>query len=300
MLLEALITIALNGSFAYLLLLLSRKIKQKYQKDENFTLKVLYYPVSFLSLFFLWSLPITTLRELQVSETILMTLALIILPIAILYTKRFYQTWSIEEKDKMNIFFQKVFLGGLILSVVVFTVLNLSSIHDLETTDKPLQESSEQNCEEYYLAETEEEDKEVYQGEIHNLGDVVTTNKLELRVESVRNAESNGTDYGEIDSCATYVVPTLTIKNTGSEIYEYNGMFTTSLKDTEGVRYIRSAFMEDKVTGSSLMQVSIKPGQSVTGELVFEVPEKAKGLILIYSSLGINPDNKPAAIKLSN
>lgn len=104
------------------------------------------------------------------------------------------------------------------------------------------------------------------------LNEAGTTGSLEVTVTSVESTSSYGSDYSEETPTGVYQVVALEVKNTGNE----SSMFDDSsvkLVDESGAQH--STASETMTSNQDMFLENINPGNSISGEAVFDVPEDA-------------------------
>ncbi|KAB1187503.1 MULTISPECIES: DUF4352 domain-containing protein [Haloferax] len=110
------------------------------------------------------------------------------------------------------------------------------------------------------------------------IGEVVEDNTLAMIVKGVEKTEKIGR-FQEADSGKTYVVADLAIKNrTSDEFIGFSGLLQTRLKDDEDYTYDQTFAS----TGKNLDGGQIAPGEVSRGDIVYEVPKDASGLIMQF------------------
>ena len=81
------------------------------------------------------------------------------------------------------------------------------------------------------------------------------------------------------DAVDVYVV-SVTIKNTGDEMRDYNLFYWEALDD-EGARYDATLYLEDQALDTG----EIQPGETVTGNVGFELPKGKQVVSVTYSPM---------------
>lgn len=110
------------------------------------------------------------------------------------------------------------------------------------------------------------------------VGERVGDDSFAMVVENVEETTEIGT-FQEADSGNVFVVVTAGVKNeTGDEYINFNSFLQTRLKDAEDYTYDP----ELAVTGRPLEGGQLAPGEVSRGDIVFEVPEDADGLVLQF------------------
>lgn len=119
---------------------------------------------------------------------------------------------------------------------------------------------------------------------VAKVGESVTDKDLDFVVTDITTAKTLGNSFTEKDAQGTFQVITLKITNQGKETKTIDSsMF--QLTDSEGRTFDRSVegqsakgFGEGNV---DLFLQQVQPGLSVTGDIVFDIPDNASGLQLI-------------------
>lgn len=119
---------------------------------------------------------------------------------------------------------------------------------------------------------------------IVKIRDEVIANDLAFTVTDISQAKSLGSSFTKADAQGTFNVVTLTIKNVGKETVTIDSSMMKII-DSEGRKFDRSV---DGQTAKGLSQgkvdlflQQVQPGLSVTGDLVFDLPDDATDLKLI-------------------
>lgn len=119
---------------------------------------------------------------------------------------------------------------------------------------------------------------------VAKVGESVTDKDLDFVVTDITTAKTLGNSFTKKDAQGTFQVITLKITNQGKETKTIDSsMF--QLTDSEGRTFDRSVegqsakgFGEGNV---DLFLQQVQPGLSVTGDIVFDIPDSATGLQLI-------------------
>ena len=119
---------------------------------------------------------------------------------------------------------------------------------------------------------------------VAKIGDAVTANDLSFTVTDISKAKSLGNSYSKKESQGTFNVITLNIKNTGKETATIDSSMM-KITDSQGRKFDRSiegqtakGLSQGKV---DLFLQQVQPGLSVTGEIVFDLPDDATDLKLL-------------------
>lgn len=119
---------------------------------------------------------------------------------------------------------------------------------------------------------------------VAKIGEAVTANDLSFTVTDISKAKSLGNSYTKKESQGTFNVITLNIKNTGKETATIDSSMM-KITDSQGRKFDRSiegqtakGLSQGKV---DLFLQQVQPGLSVTGEIVFDLPDDATDLKLL-------------------
>lgn len=109
------------------------------------------------------------------------------------------------------------------------------------------------------------------------IGDLVEGEDVHLVVESAeRTSEIN--EFVEADEGNVLVVVALAYKNVSDDFHSVSGFLQTRVRDDENYTYDQSLFG----TGQALNDGQIAPGEVERGDVVYEIPEEAGGLVLEF------------------
>lgn len=110
------------------------------------------------------------------------------------------------------------------------------------------------------------------------IGEIVEDDTLAMLVNDVERTAQIG-EFQQAESGRTYVVVELAIKNvTSDEFINFSGLLQTRLKDDEDYTYDQTFAS----TGRNLEGGQIAPGEVSRGDVVYEVPEDASGLVMQF------------------
>ncbi|AUV83185.1 hypothetical protein C2R22_17305 [Salinigranum rubrum] len=110
------------------------------------------------------------------------------------------------------------------------------------------------------------------------IGEVVQDDTLAMVVNGIEETAQIG-EFQQAESGRTYVVVDLAIKNvTSDEFISFSGLLQTRLKDDEDYTYDQTFAS----TGRNLEGGQIAPGEVSRGDVVYEVPEDASGLVMQF------------------
>ncbi len=119
---------------------------------------------------------------------------------------------------------------------------------------------------------------------VAKLNDTVTDKDLAFTATGVTTAKSLGSSYTKKDAQGTFYVVTLNVKNVGKETVTIDSSMI-KITDSQGRKFDRSI---EGQTAKGLSQGKIdmflqqvQPGLSVTGDIVFDLPDDATDLKLL-------------------
>lgn len=119
---------------------------------------------------------------------------------------------------------------------------------------------------------------------VAKLDDTVTDKDLAFTATNVSTAKSLGSSYTKKDAQGTFYVVTLNVKNVGKETATIDSSMI-KITDSQGRNFDRSI---EGQTAKGLSQgkvdmflQQVQPGLSVTGDIVFDLPDDATDLKLL-------------------
>lgn len=119
---------------------------------------------------------------------------------------------------------------------------------------------------------------------VAKLNDTVTDKDLAFTATNVTKAKSLGNSYTRKDAQGTFYVITLNVKNVGKETATIDSSMI-KITDSQGRKFDRSI---EGQTAKGLSQgkvdmflQQVQPGLSVTGDIVFDLPDDANDLKLL-------------------
>lgn len=92
-----------------------------------------------------------------------------------------------------------------------------------------------------------------------------------------------GDDFNTPDADHKFVVVDVTLENKGSETRAISSLMQMELKDATGQKYDLD-LMASVASGGSTPDGEIAPGEKVRGQVGFEVPEDAQGLVFVFDA----------------
>lgn len=133
---------------------------------------------------------------------------------------------------------------------------------------------------------------------VAKLNDVVTDKDLAFTATNVTKVKSLGNSYTKKDAQGTFYVVTLNIKNVGKETATMDSSMI-KITDSQGRKFDRSI---EGQTAKGLSQgkvdmflQQVQPGLSVTGDIVFDLPDDATDLKLLVKG-GLFGTEKPISL----
>lgn len=113
------------------------------------------------------------------------------------------------------------------------------------------------------------------------IGDVIEIGNLALTVNEVTNPP--GDSFNQPEEGHKFVVVDLTIQNRGSEAASISSMLQMSLKDDTGQGYDLD-LAASVASGGTTPDGEIAPGETIRGQVGFQVPEDATGLVFVFDA----------------
>jgi len=113
------------------------------------------------------------------------------------------------------------------------------------------------------------------------IGDVIEIGDLTLTVNEVSSPP--GDSFNKPDEGNKFVVVDVTIKNQSSEAASVSSMLQMSLKDNTGQGYDVD-LMASAASGGATPDGEIAPGETIRGQVGFQVPEDATDLVFVFDA----------------
>jgi len=130
---------------------------------------------------------------------------------------------------------------------------------------------------------------------IGKIGEPMVANDLSFTVSNMTKAETLGSSYSMKYAQGVFNIITLTIKNVGKETVTIDSSML-KIVDSEGRTFDRSI---DGQTAKGLTQGTVdlflqqvQPGLSVTGDIVFDLPDDVTGLKLLVKGSMFGSEKK--------
>lgn len=109
------------------------------------------------------------------------------------------------------------------------------------------------------------------------VGELVDGDSISMVARSVKKTTKLG-EFQEADSGSTFLVVRFVVKNTSNDFIDFNSFWQTRVKDSENYVYNSSFGSTDHRFDSGYLA----PGEVSRGDIVYEIPEDAKGLVLQF------------------
>lgn len=119
------------------------------------------------------------------------------------------------------------------------------------------------------------------QQQTFKVGDVVEMGTLSLTVNGVTSPE--GTDFAKPEQGKKFLIVDVTIENKSQEADAISTMMQMSLKDTSGQVY-QVDLMAMAASGGTSPDGELAPGEKIRGQVGFQVPADANGLVFVFDA----------------
>ena len=117
------------------------------------------------------------------------------------------------------------------------------------------------------------------------IGDQVQAGKWIVTVHGVTNPYTSSNQFVQPSAGNVFVVVDVEVKNTDSKTETLSSLLSFHLKDSENKTYDESLSVD--TGGPKTPDGEIAAGDSLRGNVAFEVPQSAKGLMFIFNSSAI-------------
>ena len=114
-----------------------------------------------------------------------------------------------------------------------------------------------------------------------NVGDVIAMGTTTITVNGVTYPA--GDQFNQPNPGSKFLVVDLTIQNQSAEAISFSSLLQTWLKDASSQKYDVD-LMASVASGSSSPDGEIAPGETVRGQIGFQVPETATGLVFVFDA----------------
>lgn len=115
----------------------------------------------------------------------------------------------------------------------------------------------------------------------YNVGDVIAMGTTNLTVNEVLYPA--GDDFNKPNAGFKFLVVDLTIENTGAAAISVSTLLQMSVKDPSGQNFDVD-LMASVASGGSSPDGEIAPGEKFRGQVGFQVPENATGLVFVFDA----------------
>lgn len=119
------------------------------------------------------------------------------------------------------------------------------------------------------------------QQQTHNVGDVIAMGETTITVNEITYPA--GTEFTKPDEGKKFLVVDLTIENKSAEAINISTMLQMWLKDPSGQKYTVD-IMASVASGGTSPDGEISPGEKVRGQVSFQVPADATGLVFVFDA----------------
>jgi hypothetical protein len=113
------------------------------------------------------------------------------------------------------------------------------------------------------------------------VGDIVEIGDLTLIVNEVTSPP--GDEFNKPNADNKFVVVDVTLENKGAEAKNISSMMQMHLKDATGQRYDLD-LSASMASGGTTPDGEIAPGEKMRGQVGFQVPENAQGLVFVFDA----------------
>ncbi len=176
---------------------------------------------------------------------------------------------SDSKEKKGNWFMRHKILTGILVFIVFIVVVSASGGDSSSSGSGSSDSKQEQSQKQEKITA--------------KIGEQVQSGDLAFTVNGVKEYQSLGNSFTSKDAQGVFKVVSLKIENVGKETKTIDSSMI-KLTDSEGRTFERSI---DGQTAKGLSQgqvdlflQQVQPGLSVNGEIVFDVPESAEGLVI--------------------
>ncbi|PKN85752.1 MAG: DUF4352 domain-containing protein [Chloroflexi bacterium HGW-Chloroflexi-8] len=115
----------------------------------------------------------------------------------------------------------------------------------------------------------------------YNIGDVIELGKTTITVNNVTSPV--GDQFTKPDDGYKFLIVDLTIENKGTEAITVSTLLQMAVKDSNSYKY-GVDLMASTVSGGTTPDGEIAPGEKVKGQVGFQVPENASGLLFVFDA----------------
>lgn len=115
----------------------------------------------------------------------------------------------------------------------------------------------------------------------YNIGDVIAIGSTTITVNEITYPA--GDQFNKPKAGYKFLVVDLTIENKSDKAVNISTMLQMALKDTTGQKYDVD-FMANLASGGSSPDGEISPGEKLRGQVGFQIPENATGLVFVFDA----------------
>ena len=115
----------------------------------------------------------------------------------------------------------------------------------------------------------------------YNVGDVIAMGTTTLIVNQVLSPA--GDEFNKPNPGSKFLVVDFTVQNQGAEAIAFSSLLQTWLKDPSGQKYDID-LMASVAASQSSPDGEIAPGEALRGQIGFQVPETATGLVFVFDA----------------
>jgi len=115
----------------------------------------------------------------------------------------------------------------------------------------------------------------------YNVGDVIAMGTTTLTVNEIQYPA--GDDFNKPNAGFKFLVVDLTIENKGATAISVSTLLQMSVKDSSSQKYDVD-FMASTASGGSSPDGEIAPNEKLRGQVGFQVPENATGLVFVFDA----------------
>ena len=119
------------------------------------------------------------------------------------------------------------------------------------------------------------------QQQTYNIGDVIAIGTTNITVNDVQYP--TGDEYNKPNSGFKFLIVDLTIENTSATAINVSTLLQMSVKDASGQKFDVD-FSASMASGGSSPDGEIAPGEKLRGQVGFQVPESATGLVFVFDA----------------
>lgn len=115
----------------------------------------------------------------------------------------------------------------------------------------------------------------------YNVGDIIQIGTITITVNGISNPA--GDQFNKPNAGNKFLIVDLTIENKGTNAVSVSTLLQMSVKDQSGQKYDVD-FSASMASGGSSPDGEIAPGEKLRGQVGFQVPENATGLVFVFDA----------------